>query len=492
MPLSNFKHSKSLFTVKYPTGWAVQENAFVASFSAPNLYSPQPATFNVAVVPLEQNLPLEEITRKIIGESQVMPNFQLISTEDILISGYPAKLLQYVLNIPQMRLAFVQAITVTPQGNMCTASFSGIEEDLQQYAGLFKEIFQSLSLEDREVLVPIDSLYLQQYEKDGFSVLHPITWTVSDVTKEAEADPRIVSATEMSYEWKQSKALVSLGGLLVVEKLPETIKNLDEYLIQHDWERTKELSHPGVKDTSNRKVEKVKMGGKDGRFIIYLDPITKKKTWRAFTIHNSRVFVLSFFSTGPESDKREAPMITRILDSFQLVDKPDTPRNTVIYENLLLHFGLSFNPQQSPPTEHPAALLSLTYLPSSRDPESIVFLNVFAKEEETASLKEFAEQSLAILRNELPVDNAAFNVSPTKDITIGGLPGLENVIETVVEHTKFCLTRRVFMKDGVGFTMTIEGRASDITPEISRYFSGVMDSVYFFPKNSVFTSPFSP
>lgn len=493
--LEDFSHAKGLFSVKYPKGWVIEENQFVASFSCPTSAGPMPLNFNVAVLPLEQNMPLEEVTRGILSKSQMMPNFTLISTEDLPISGYPGKLLQFALReMPPFQpfgIAFVQAITITPKGNLCTASFSGLTDDLSQYSKHFKAIFQSLTLHDKEVLIPIDSLYLRRYanEKSGFDVLYPITWAVAELTNETKNDPRIVSATQMTYTWKQSNADVELEALFVVEKQSEKVKTLDDYLLYHDVERTKELSIPGVKTRAHSTNKRVVLGGKEGHFLAYVDPITKRKTWRAFTLHNSKVYVVSFFSTGALDDNREAPMISRMFESFRFNAKPST-EDLCRYDNLLLNFGFTFDAQQSPPAENPSSVTCLRYLPSNRDPESMVIFNVFAKEEEHSPLSEFAQRSLDTLKEELSAEATSFSASSPKDATLGGEKAVENTVETTLGGTQVNLRRWVAIRSGTAFTVTVEGRASDIDSKVTNYFQRVLESFEFFSPDSPFTPTF--
>eukprot|EP01102_Stenamoeba_stenopodia_P014674 TRINITY_DN489_c0_g1_i1.p1 TRINITY_DN489_c0_g1~~TRINITY_DN489_c0_g1_i1.p1 ORF type:complete len:500 (+),score=137.46 TRINITY_DN489_c0_g1_i1:249-1748(+) len=490
--LSEFQHSKGLFSISYPTGWEVVENDVVTSFTAPVAADTlQPTSMNVAIVPMEGQLSLEEIAAKAVAEIQYMPQFKIISNKNATISGHPAKLLQYYADIPQFgeKAAFFQSILMSPQGYLVTTTFSGLESSLKNYGQFIFKCIESLTLSNVEISLPIEFLYLVLHRNEnlGFELKAPMTWAVTDITNNFE-NSRLLSATELKYCWKQTKGDVLLEGLVVVENV-QSNTTLDQYFKEHEKERTKELSLPNVTMNPYTANKTVKLGSVQGRYLMYIDPVTDQKTWRLMTIKDSKAFVLSFFSTAPLDDNREHAMIVRILESFRFVspNEPTPPASTIFYEHLLLNFGLTFDAQRSPPSEHMAAVLSLAYVPvGTMDPNGLVLINFFAAklQQPDISLDEFSDQTTANLKKELfgaMGASADFKiVSTNKNCKLGSSPAIEVAIEANIEGTLFKLTRRVALKEDKAFTVTVEGRSMDLTDRVTTDASKIVDTFYFF------------
>lgn len=490
--LTEFKHPKGLFTVLYPSGWDISDNDVMTAFVAPSgPETIQPTSLNIAIVPMDSPLSLEEISMKAVAEIQQMPQFRIVTNQSTTISGFPAKMMQYYADIPQFgeRAVFFQSILLSPQGYLITTTFSGLESDLKKYGPNILKCIESLSLSDTEIALPIEFLYLVLHRNTqlGFELKAPMTWAVSDVTETFE-NPRLLSATELKYCWKQSKKDVFLEGLVVVENVHNSTTT-EKYFQQHEKERTKELSLPNVKLHPYTINKVVNIGSAQGRYLMYLDPITQQKTWRLMTVKDSKAFVLSFFSTAPIDDNREHPMIVRILESFRFVssNEPTPSPSTIFYEHLLLNFGLTFDQQQTLPTEHMAAVLSLAYVTpgAMMDPNSLIMINLFAAKlpKPDMTLVEFSEQTTANLKKELSGAigmTADFKTVYSKDCKLGDSPAIEVALEASIEGTPFKLTRRVAVRGDKAFTVTLEGRSVDLSDSVTADATKLIDTFYFF------------
>lgn len=140
------------FSLEYPADWSKEETlSFISPPPSSNetLSSPNEAPESIAVTTeaLPYNIPLDEYSESAIGllEGQ-FPNFTLIDSSEVTLSGYPAHQITYTYTLDGVDLKNMQIWTIADNNIAYALTYGGLVEEFDISFPVIENMINSFQL----------------------------------------------------------------------------------------------------------------------------------------------------------------------------------------------------------------------------------------------------------------------------------------------------------------------------------------------------------